>query len=213
MLFQRDYILRMIEMMGDLMRRVGELLDDLERMRLLDAQCRRHCGLSMKVLEDLSEESLREMLAPTPRFIASELLYAHALTCHQPYGRADALLSKSAALLASLWTEGELCELRAERMKELKVRTLEWLTPQTLWDCACFFDQAGFPDEMEDALFEAAERAESGQILPFSAQEGARMLRRAAYAAPETLAARRMTREELLAAADEFAARFADTMQ
>ena len=38
--FQRDYILRMIEMMGDLMRRVKELMDELARMRLLEEACR-----------------------------------------------------------------------------------------------------------------------------------------------------------------------------
>ena len=32
-MFQRDYILRMIEMMGDLMRRVKELMDELAQMR------------------------------------------------------------------------------------------------------------------------------------------------------------------------------------
>ena len=39
-MFQRDYILRMIEMMGDLMRRVKELMDELARMRLLEEACR-----------------------------------------------------------------------------------------------------------------------------------------------------------------------------
>ena len=38
-MFQRDYILRMIEMMGDLMRRVKELMDELAQMRLLEERC------------------------------------------------------------------------------------------------------------------------------------------------------------------------------
>ena len=50
-MFQRDYILRMIEMMGDLMRRVKELMDELARMRLLEEVCRRQCGLPLSALE------------------------------------------------------------------------------------------------------------------------------------------------------------------
>ncbi len=77
-MFQHDYILRMIEMMGDLMRRVKELMDELSQMRLMDEACRRHCGLPMGALEALSAESLVELLAPTPRLFASELLYTRA---------------------------------------------------------------------------------------------------------------------------------------
>ena len=56
-MFQRDYILRMIEMMGDLMRRVKELMDELARMRLLEEACRRQCGLPLSALETLSTEA------------------------------------------------------------------------------------------------------------------------------------------------------------
>lgn len=77
-MFQRDYILRMIEMMGDLMRRVKELMDELAQMRLLEEVCRRQCGLPLSALETLSTESLTEMLSPTPRLFASELLYLRA---------------------------------------------------------------------------------------------------------------------------------------
>ena len=77
-MFQRDYILRMIEMMGDLMRRVKELMDELARMRLLEEVCRRQCGLPLSALETLSTESLTELLSPTPRLFASELIYLRA---------------------------------------------------------------------------------------------------------------------------------------
>lgn len=155
-MFQRDYILRMIEMMGDLMRRVKELMDELAQMRLLEEACRRQCGLPLSALETLSTESLTEMLSPTPRLFASELIYLRATASPSLWEEGRMLRLKSLRLLLTLAQEGPLCELRAARVQALKLELMDLLLPEDLMACAAFLRQGGAYADMEDALFEAA---------------------------------------------------------
>ena len=142
-MFQRDYILRMIEMMGDLMRRVKELMDELAQMRLLEEACRRQCGLPLSALETLSAASLTEMLSPTPRLFASELIYLRAMASPDLWEEGRMLRLKSLRLLLTLAEEGPLCELRAPRVQRLKVELLDLLLPEDLMACAAFLGRAG----------------------------------------------------------------------
>lgn len=204
-MFQRDYILRMIEMMGDLMRRVKELMDELSAIRLMDEACRRSCGMPMETLEALSAQSLEEMLGDTPRLFASELLYIRATTLSMPAKDAEALLTKSFRLLTSLTGEGALCELRARRAQELKLRLLDGLTADDLWRLAVFLSQGEAYADMEDAIFEAVQRAE-GRRREELARLGEGLLREAARASGSALALARTSGEELRASADELRA-------
>ena len=101
-MFQRDYILRMIEMMGDLMRRVKELMDELAQMRLLDGASRKRCGLPLSALETLSAESLTELLSPAPRLFASELIY-FAPRPRRPSGKRAACSGSRACACCLRW--------------------------------------------------------------------------------------------------------------
>lgn len=202
-MFQRDYILRMIEMMGDLARRVAQLMDELEYLHQLDKESRLHCGLPLKALEELSFESLRDMLAPEARLYASELIYLRAMERSMQWEARDELLLKSLRLLATLSEEGVLCEVRAPRLRELKQQLLPLLTAEDLAACAMFFSSGGAFDEMEDALFQAVERLPSPEERLALVGKGAELLRQAANATEETLAHCGMTREELLEAAEE----------
>lgn len=177
-MFQRDYILRMIEMMGDLMRRVKELMDELARMRLLEEVCRRQCGLPLSALETLSTESLTEMLSPTPRLFASELIYLRATALPALWEEGRMLRLKSLRLLLTLAQEGPLCELRAARVQALKLELMDLLLPEDLMACAAFLRQGGAYADMEDALFEAAERC-APQERAACVREGGCMLREA----------------------------------
>ena len=204
MFFQRDYILRMIEMMGDIMRRIREMMNDLARMKLLEDVCRDHCGLPLETAEALTARSLHELLQPMPRLMMSEILYAKATTFTLPLDERDALLYKSLCLLASLWEEGPLCELRADRLLEMKEAAFPFLTGGELLDCARFLMEGERYADMEDALFQAVEQARAeGEGVPWMADTGVDMLTRAASAPPEALAFARTTREELLASARE----------
>ena len=201
MFFQRDYILRMIEMMGDLMRRIRELMNDLARIKLLDEACRAHTGISLETAEGLTGESLTELLQPMPRLMMSEILFAKAETVAVQAEEREALLYKSLCLLASLWQEGPLCEIRSSRLMAMKEEVLPQLTPSELMDCARFLAEAERFADMEDAIFQAAEAL--GEVQDELRREGTLLLEKAAAAKPDALALAQTTREELLEAAKE----------
>lgn len=207
-MFQRDYILRMIEMMGDLMRRVKELMDELAQMRLLEEACRRRCGLPLSALETLGTESLTELLSPTPRLFASELLYLRATALPAPWEEGRMLRLKSLRLLLTLEEEGPLCELRAARVQALKLELADLLLPEDLMACAAFLRQGGAYADMEDALFEAAERC-APQERAACVRKGVCMLREAARAPAQDLAFGRTSAHELRLSARELEERWA----
>ena len=201
--FERDYILRLIQMMGDFMRRIAEKMDDLERGRMLDMECRKLCGMSMEAGASLAFESLREMLSPMPRYMLSELLYVKAMASSSlPIEEADQLLIKALRLLATLHTEARLCDLRAQRLDEIKAAVFMQLTAADLMDCARFFAQAERYDLMEDTLFQALART-SVQERVQTLDEAVSMLRRGAKATENALALCGMTADELRQAAHE----------
>ena len=200
--FERDYILRLIQMLGELMRRIAEKLDDRERRRMLDDTCHTFCGMSLTAGETLSAESLTALLAPLPRLWMSELLADKARVCELPPGEAEELNLKALRLLASLHAESQLCDLRAQRLSELKQAAFAWLTAADLMNCARFFSQAERYDEMEDALFQAL-ALEAGDVRERDRQEAIVLLRQAARADTRTLILCRMTGEELRASARE----------
>lgn len=206
-MFQRDYILRMIEMMGDLMRRVKEMMDELAQMRLLEEACRRQCGLPLSALETLSAASLTDLLSPTPRLFASELIYLRATALPAPWEEGRMLRLKSLRLLLTLAEEGPLCELRAPRVQRLKVELLDLLLPEDLMACAAFLRQGGAYADMEDALFEAAERCAPPEREAF-VRTGAQMLREAARAPAADLAFARTSAHELRLSARELEERW-----
>ena len=160
MFFQKDYVLRMIEMMGDFMRRIGELLDDMHRLRLLDDACRQHCGMDITAARKLSIESLIELLAPQPRLMMAEILYIQALQTSLKETEQEQLLYRSSRLLLSLRGESLLCELRHERLSECLEKAQELLTARDLMDAAAFFMQADQFGKGEDKLYEALDAAE-----------------------------------------------------
>lgn len=194
MYFQRDYILRMIEMMGDVMRRISEMIDQLQRMKLLEDLCREHCGLTLEAAEGLSLESLCDMLDPGPRFALSELIYTKAVSGTGEAERRTEALLKSLRLLLSLRDTGPLCEARAERIKELTDELGDELDGSDWLACAAFFSEAERYDDMEDALFLALPRADDAEGCYHS---GLLLLRGALRATPEALAFCRMTPREL----------------
>ena len=202
MSYQRDYVLRLIQMMGDLMRRLTEKLENRERMAMLDERSRELCGMPLAVAEELDAQSLIEMLLPLPRLVMSELLYMKAQTCELPIGDAEDLAYKTLRLLASLHGEPQLCDLRADRLQTLKQALFDQLTASELMNCARFFAQAERYDYMEDALFQALARETGAQWLT-DREEGVAMLRRACAATQQTLALCNMTGSELRASAHE----------
>ena len=199
--FERDYILRLIHMLGDLMRRLAERMDDRERGRMLNEAAHRHCGMGLDAAESLTTESLCSLLPPMPRFLMAELLALRAQLGDDPFA-ADELRLKALRLLASLSDETQLCALRADTLKQWKQAIYPLLTDADLMACARFFASAAQYDEMEDALFQALAR-EQGAQRDADRAEAAAMLRRAAHAPAMVLARSRMDAAELRASARE----------
>jgi hypothetical protein len=159
MFFQKDYVLRMIEMMGDFMRRIGEMLDDMQRLRLLDDACREHCGMDIGAAGKLSVESIIELLSPQPRLMMAELLHIQAMQTSLPEEAREQLLYRSARLLLSLREESLLCELRWERLKACLQDAGPLFTPRDRMDAAAFFLQAEQFGLGEDLLYESLDEA------------------------------------------------------
>jgi hypothetical protein len=203
--YERDYILRMIHMLGELMREVARMLDDLDRKRLLDAVCREHCGMPLATVENLSAESLITLLPPAPRMIAGELLAGKAETCRLPMSETEQLQYKALRLLSSLDEETQWCDLLAPKLMRLKQAVLPLLGAQDLLDCARFFSQAERYDEMEDALFQALALA-TGEARENIRVQGVALLRRAARSTERALILCRMTAGELRLSARELEA-------
>ena len=203
--FEKDYILRLIQMLGDLMRRLYRLLDDQQRDRMLNDVCREWCGMGLEAGERLAPEALCDLLAPEPRLVMAELMADKADAITLTAYTADALRLRALRLLASLHEEGNICEVRAAKLAELKAKVLEELTPADLMACARFFAQGERFDEMEDALFQALE-LESGDQRDTDRRAAAAMLRRAARANEHALALCNMTAQELRESAHELEA-------
>lgn len=196
MFFRRDYILRMIDMMGDFFRRIGDMLDRLEKVKRLNDECLQKCGMTLEAAQRLEPETLCEMLSDTPRLLMSELMYIKAETACDTQEEQESLLIASTVLLASLWEESLLCELRADRLAELTERIFAYLTPAEFLLCANFFEQAESYADMEDMLFEAAERAEPEEARAY-AQTALEKMQKALSAPPEALILSGMTPSEL----------------
>jgi hypothetical protein len=200
--FQKDYILRLIHMLGELMRRLAKKLDDRERNRMLDEFCLEQCGMPLVTAESLTDESLRSLLPPMPRMVLSDLMLGKAEYVAMPYEDAEALQVKALRLLASLYGETRLCDLCAEKLTQLKRDILPLLAAPDLMDCARFFATAQRYDEMEDALFQALP-LEAETDRERDREEAISLLREASRADALALIQCRMTSHELRESARE----------
>ena len=155
MLFEQDYILRLIQMMGNFLRRLKELLLETEKQQELDRFCEEKCGIKLKVADTLTFHSLSQLLPPEPRLILSELYYIRAL--HTQCLAEDRLewLGRSARLLLSLKEESLVCQERRERLHEL-IGEID-LSPEEMLEAFAFFLEGEAFDWAEDALFFALE--------------------------------------------------------
>lgn len=190
-MFQNDYILQLIEMLGRFLQRLKQVLDEHERKSLMDKACREHCGLSLETLQLLSSETLIELLPDSSRLLASELLY-HVSSFFDK----EASQLKSLRLLLSLQTESELCRLRIQRVKELSESLAEFLNGKDYMDCAAFFLQGNAFSDCEDAIFRAVSLSDSMERKT-CIKTGTAMLYKAAEADAAELAQCNLNREEL----------------
>jgi hypothetical protein len=204
MRFQRDYILRMIEMMGDLFRRVGEMLDDFEKTKELDRISKEYCGMSLDAALGLDNATLNELLAPQSRFILSELIYIQARTSHRLLQEdIQQLIAHAAKLLISLWDDSLICELRNQRLVEMIDLYNLPLSGDDHLCAARFFSTAEVFDKVEDEIFNAASTAADRHAIII---EGKSLFSQISRLSDEKLILGNLPREELETAMADLAA-------
>lgn len=203
MAFQRDYVLRMIEMMGEFFRRLGELLDERERISALDGACREQCGLSLDAAFALSEETLEGLLPPHGLLMLSELHYLQAQFTLRDEEKRQGLLLRALRLLSALSSEETLCLERSERLKELMDGCADILTEEDYLRCARFFMAGEHFDHGEDALFLGVEIARNRDVYIL---QGVALLRRLLLLPDSTLIPGGLSRADILRAIDDLEA-------
>ena len=205
MAFQRDYVLRLIEMMGDFFRRLGEMIDEKEQTRALDGACREQCGLSMEAACALSEQTVEELLPPQGILMLSELTYAQAMVTARDEEKKAALLLRTLRLLCMLWEEETLCAERAPRLKELMDACGDLLTPEDYLACARFLMAGEHFDWGEDAVFLSVEEAPA-EDKHYYILQGVALFRGLLTLPDGTLAPGGLPRAEVLRAIDDLQA-------
>lgn len=155
MYFQSDYILRMIEMMGDFFKRLLEMVDEALKEGEYDRLMRSQCGLDAKSSEQLSADSLIALLPEVPRFILSEMLYVRSRAFKLAEEEREECLYKALRLLLSAGTENLLCELRKDRLLELYNDSYAHLLSEDLVSVFRFLLLADDFAKAEDVLFDA----------------------------------------------------------
>lgn len=164
MYFQRDYVLRMIEMMGDLVRRIGMIAREADARAELDEVAQRACGLPMTMLQTGEPEDLENLLNEPQRYLASELLLI-AVEIERRTQTDDALAPLQAQAIALLChlTDADYMLPAADRVAGILKDALGTLPPQALLDAAILLERAGRYAAAEDALFAAMEHTPAAQ--------------------------------------------------
>lgn len=160
MAFQRDYVLRLIEMMGEFFRRLCDLADEKEKMQNLNAMAREQCGLSLDAAFSLQEEMLADLLPPQGLFILSELTYLQAQFTGKNPEKRELLLLRALRILCYLSNEEPICIERSSRLKTLMDACADSLMPEDYMRCARFFMAGEHFDHGEDAIFLAVEQSD-----------------------------------------------------
>jgi len=155
MYFQSDYILRMIQMMGDFFKRLLDILDETMKKEEYERFIRKQCGLSGETADSLSADSLIDMLPDNPRLMLSELFYVRANAFELLPEERDECLYKALRLLLTVGHENLFCEMRQERLLSLYDAIYDSLTARDLAGVFSFLITAENYSKAEDVLFDA----------------------------------------------------------
>lgn len=171
MYFQKDYVLRMIEMVGELGRRVMSLVRDADAHAQLNEVSERACGLPFRMLENGDPAMLIDLLDPPQRYLAAELLWI-AIEFRRRTQTEDALAPLyNQALLqyASLHDAPDYLRPACDRASVILREALSHLTPDSLLCASRLLEAGGQYACAEDALYAAAQAdaARAADLLAF----------------------------------------------
>ena len=170
MIFQRDYVLRMIEMMGEFVRKVCSLARDADALAELNEASRRGCGMPLDMLGAAEPDTLAALLEEPQRLFGAELLLLRARVESRTHTD-DALLplrSQAVRLLGTL-TETDFMTRACELTCQILHDALDALDADSLLAAAGLCERAGRFDRAVDAWFALLERdgARAGEVARF----------------------------------------------
>ena len=159
MYFQRDYILRMIEMIGEIARRILDEAREEDARAELDEISRKASGMPLKMLKTADVATLETLLSPDQRYLCAELLLigAQVDARTQPDETINPARAQALSLLATLQNPDYLpraCDRAHAAMEEM----LDFLTPAELTALAALFERGDRFAAAEDALWAAEDR-------------------------------------------------------
>lgn len=159
MYFQKDYVLRMIEMIGELARRFRGILREQTAWTELEQIAQRACGLPLDMLRMGDTDMLHTLLDDPQRYLAAELLLIDIEIAARKMADEELLPRKAQALalLRSL-PAGDYLRPACERARALLSGALDTLPVASLLDAADLLERGGFLSGAEDALYVAFER-------------------------------------------------------
>lgn len=143
---EKDYVLRLIQEFGRFLRALRDAVSDDVRLALLDAQCRKSCGMGLR-----AADALAETLSDEARLSMALLWSARAETVGAVESDRVAQRRRALRLLASC--RDEACPALAETADSLLRGSLDALTAQELLDGAVFLRACGRIDLMDNAVF------------------------------------------------------------
>lgn len=160
MYFQKDYVLRMIEMLGELVRRICALERETDARKELDEICQKACGVPMPMLREADPDTLAGLLSEAQRYLAAELLMIDLEISSRGYTEDELLPIKAQALSLYLrLSEPDYQMPACAQVKRLVADNLGQFSAQLLSGAAEFFGQMGEFAMAEDALFAALEES------------------------------------------------------
>lgn len=151
---EKDTVLRMVKMLGQLWQRLMGMLDDVEARGELERAYRNLCGLTRTGAEELDVESLRALLSPEQQMLLSELTYLRAVRFGEGIGATEqmALYRRSLDLLSGIEDE-EIAVIRVKRVMDLLALCEDHLSLLEILACLRFLTLGGAYCEAEDLLF------------------------------------------------------------
>lgn len=165
MYFQKDYILRMIEMLGKLAEEIRERHNETDALQKLDELALRTCGLQLSMLQNMSPEQLQDIMGDAQQYFAAELLFIE-LEVKKRTMTDDILLPRRIQILALYAALQEIDYLlpACEHAAQLTDGYLDVLPLDILMNLSTFFERGGQYDHAEDMLYAAL--AQSNEIMP-----------------------------------------------
>lgn len=159
MYFQRDYVLRMIEMIGELARRLLAKGDALMARQEINEIAQKACGLPVTMLETGDPAMLRDLLEEPQRFLAAELI-SIATKINERSQTDDELLPlrmQALALYGSL-RDPDYLIAACERAKQILSDYLDQLPVESLETAAGLLEAGGEYAAAEDAFYAMYEK-------------------------------------------------------